>query len=140
MNPWTFYDFLDRRGNNLIRAWIDSLPEKAAAKIDVRIIYMQATKTWPEVYVSSLKGWPDLRELRIVCAGEQFRPIFFYGPAQGEVTIVLGAKEKGHLPPGALERADENRKIVLADRKRIRKHVFRKKSVSPKPEDEQGVP
>src|SRR5437016_4039362 len=29
MNPWTFYDFLDSRGVNLIRAWLDSLPAKA---------------------------------------------------------------------------------------------------------------
>jgi transcriptional regulator with XRE-family HTH domain len=41
MNPWTFYDFLDARGNNTIRAWLDSLPEKASAKIDARILFMR---------------------------------------------------------------------------------------------------
>jgi hypothetical protein len=130
MNPWTFYDFLDGRGGNLIRGWLNSLPEKASAKIDARILYMQSVRVWPEQYVSALKGWPDLVELRVVSAGNQFRPLGFYGPQRGEFTLVLGAVEKGRLPKRVLEAADENRKIVLSDRRRIRQHDFRKGAVA----------
>jgi len=98
MNPWTFYDLLDaRRENNLIRNWLDSLPVKAAAKIDARILFMRSMKSWPPQYVSALVGWPEIYELRVVSAGSQYRPIFFYGPARGEVTLVHGAIEKGKL-------------------------------------------
>jgi hypothetical protein len=124
MFQWTFYDFLDTRGNNLVRAWLDSLPPKAAAKIDVRILFMRTVRMWPEAYVSSLTGWPKLVELRIGSAGTQCRPIGCYGPAQGEFTILLGAVEKGRLPRRILEVADANRLIAFSDRRRIAEHVF----------------
>jgi hypothetical protein len=125
MNPWAFYDFLDVRGVNLIRAWLDSLPTKVAAKIDARIVYMRSVRVWPEQYVSALKGWPEIFELRVVSAGAQYRPICFYGPHRGEVTIVLGTIEKGKIPRRVLKNADDNRKIVQSDGSRIEQHVFR---------------
>jgi hypothetical protein len=126
MNPWTLYDFLDSSGGNLIRPWIDSLPTKAAAKVDARLLLMRSIRIWPEQYVSALKGWPYILEVRIISNGVQYRPLFFYGPERGEVTFVLGAIEKGKLPRRILENADDNRKIVLADRTRIGPHIFRK--------------
>lgn len=135
IDPWRFCDFLDSRGKNLIRTWLDSLPEKAAAKIDARILYMRTIRIWPEQYVSALRGWPDLFELRIVSDGSQYRPICFYGPMQGEVTIVHGTIEKGKLSRNALAYADGNRSIALADRSRVTEHDFRKGSNSPKSEE-----
>lgn len=125
MNPWAFYDFLDSRGNNLIRRWLDSLPEKNSAKIDARILYMRSLRPWPPQYVSALVGW-DIFELKIVSAGSQYRPLAFYGPGRGEVTLVLGAREEGKLPKRILELADGNRKIACANRSRICEHVFRR--------------
>ena len=121
---WTFYDFLDARGVNTIRKWLNSLPPKARAKINARILFMRAVPVWPEQYVSALKGWPDLVELRIVSAGSQFRPLGFYGPGRREFTLVLGAIEKGKLPSRVLEVANGNRKIAIADATRIREHEF----------------
>lgn len=130
MNPWRFYDFLDSRWNNTIRLWLDSLPEKASAKIDARIFFMQAVRTWPEQYVSAIQGWPNLLELRVVSAGNQYRPLGFYGPERAEFTLVLGAIEKGKLPRRVLELADENRRIAISDRRRIREHDFRQRTVA----------
>src|SRR5260370_29283029 len=99
MKSWKFYDFLDSRGNNLIREWLDSLPEKASAKIDTRIAMMSAVRSdggvWPEQYVSALVGWPEIFELRIVSAGAQDRPICFYCPSPGAITLGYRAIEKG---------------------------------------------
>jgi len=125
MNPWTFFDFLDIRGNNLIRPWIDSLPLQAAAKIDARMIFMCSIRIWPEQYVSALVGWPELFEFRIVSAGSQYRLLFFYGPGRGEVTLVHGTIEKGKLSKGTLAYADGNRKFATASRERIAEHIFR---------------
>ncbi len=126
MNPWIFYDLLDsRRTRNLIRDWLDSIPAKASAKIDARILYMRTMRSWPPQFVSAFTGWPEIYELRVVSAGSQYRPIFFYGPGRGEVTLVHGAIEKGKLMRRELDYADGNRKIAQADRRRITEHVFR---------------
>src|ERR1039457_573214 len=95
MNPWTFYDFLDGRyERNLIREWLDSLPVKVSAKIDARIFFMRAMRSWPPQYVSAFVGWSGIYELRITSFGSQYRPIFFYGPDRGDVTLVHAAIEK----------------------------------------------
>jgi len=122
---WKFNDFLDGRGLNLIRQWLDSLPDKARAKINTRILFMQAMAIWPEQYVSAIKGWPGLVELRVASTGDQYRPLGFYGPERREFTLVLGAIEKGKLPARILEAADGNRRIVLTTgRARISGHQF----------------
>jgi Gp49-like protein DUF891 len=110
---WTFYDFLDVRGINLVRLWLDGLPKKVQAKIDVRILFMQAQLIWPDGWVSALNGWPDILEVRIGSFGAAYRPLGFYGPGQKEFTIVLGTVEKGKLPKRVLEAADERRRIVI---------------------------
>jgi hypothetical protein len=124
MDSWTFYDFVDTRGVNLIREWLNSLPVKARAKINARMLFMRAMPKWPEQYVSALTGWPELVEFRVVYAGNQYRPLGFYGPKRREFTLVYGAIEKGKLPKRVLETADENRKIILADTSRVREHEF----------------
>ena len=124
---WTFYDFQEERGVNTIRQWLDGLPAKAAAKINTRLLYMMAVSIWPEQYVSSFVGYPELVELRIVHAGVQYRPIGFYGPERREFTLVLGTVEKGSIPQRILETANANRKLVLATgRSRICEHRFDK--------------
>jgi hypothetical protein len=117
------------RGVNQIRAWLDSLPEKARAKINARILFMRAIPAWPERYVSALKGWPQLMELRIVSDGNQYRPLGFYLPKRREFAFVHGAVETGKLPRRILEAADEHRKIILADASRIREHEFDKGTI-----------
>ena len=122
---WTFYDFLEERGVNSIRVWLDSLPKKATAKINTRLLFMRGMAVWPEQYVSSLTSWPELVELRVVNGNVQYRPLGFYGPERREFTIVLGAVEKSKLPSRVLENADANRKIVIkSGRQRIREHEF----------------
>ena|ERR1039457_5110019 len=139
MSLWTFHDFRDARGVNLIRHWLDRLPNKAAAKINARILFMSAMPVWPEQYVSSIKGWPNIVELRVVSAGNQYRPLGFYGPERRGFTIVLGAVEKGKLPARILEAADDNRRIVLADRTRICEHTFDKTPTGSESSVEQGI-
>ena len=123
---WTFYDWVGVRGKNEIREWLDGLPVKAAAKIDARIVHMMAVEVWAPQYVSALTGWSELVELRVVSAGNQYRPIGFYGPRRKEFTLLLGAIEKGKLTRRVLSRADSNRKLVVSDHRYICQHVFAK--------------
>lgn len=73
-----------------VRFWLRGRLQPLAGLIEV-----VAIPVWPEQYVSALKGWPELIELRIVSAGNQYRPIGFYGPGRHEFALVLGATEKG---------------------------------------------
>ena len=87
---------------------------------------MMAMEVWPPQYVSALKGWPELVELRVVSDGNQYRPIGFYGPGRKEFTLLLGAIEKGKLARGVLSNADSKRKLVVSNHKYICEHVFAK--------------
>jgi hypothetical protein len=119
MKCWIFRDYLSHRGSNEIREWIDSLPMNAQVKIDRRISYLEATRNFEPQYVSALKGYDGIYELRIACSGVQYRPLGFYGPERGEFTILIGAVEKdGKLEPrNAAEVAQKRREEVVADRR-----------------------
>jgi hypothetical protein len=127
MATWTFYDFIEERGTNPIRDWLDGVPERASIKINTRILFLAGVASWPEQYVSSFTGWPKLLELRVVSSGVQYRPLGFYGPEAREFTFVLGTIEKGEIPPRILKVADGIRKLIIATgRTRIRLHEFDK--------------
>ena len=125
MPEWIFRDYLAANGTNDIRRWVSSLPKRAQVKIDYIFLVLRGSRVWPEQYVSALKGWDDLYEIRIVADRVQYRPIGCYGPARREFTLLIGAIEKGgKLPRGALEAATVRRKVILADRSRTCEHEF----------------
>ncbi len=101
---WTFFNYVTVRGDgtivNEIREWLNSkeVTTKAKAKINARVAALQGFPLFPEQYFSAYKGWDDLYELRIVCSGVQYRPFGFYGPKQGQFTILVGSIERGRVP------------------------------------------
>ena len=124
-SEWAFRDFLDGRGLNVVREWIGTLPPAAQAKIDTIILVLQARKVWPPQYVSALRGYEGLYELRVCSSGVQYRPIGSYGPFKKQFTILIGSVEKGgKLPRGDCETAVERRKIILRDVGRTCEHDF----------------
>ena len=96
----------------------------AKAKINARILALQGFPIFPEQYISAYTGWPGLLELRIVSGGVQYRPLGYYGPGRGQFSILVGGIEKGKIPIQLLEVADERRKVVNNDQRRVRRHVF----------------
>ncbi len=125
---WTFFNYVTVRGDgaivNEIKEWLNSkeVTTKAKAKINARVATLQGFPLFPEQYFSAYKGWDDLYELRIVCSGVQYRPFGFYGPKQGQFTILVGSIEKGKVPKSTLKVADERRKIVIANPGRVCPH------------------
>ena len=124
-SEWEFRDFLDGRGLNVIREWIIALPSSAQAKFDTIILVLQAVKIWPAQYVSALRGYEGIYELRIGSSGVQYRPLGCHGPERKQFTILIGSIEKGgKLPKSDCETAIERRKIILKDRGRTCEHEF----------------
>jgi len=122
---WRFLDYVNARGQNEIRDWLVSLPKKAQAKIDNRILTLRAYEgPWPPQYVSALTGYEGIYELRVVASGVQYRPLGFFGPGEREFTLLIGAVEKGKLSRSVCETACRRRQEVLADRSRTREHEF----------------
>ena len=123
--PWQFLDYVNARGQNDIRDWLVSLPKKAQAKIDRLILILRTYEgPWPPQYVSALRGYEGLYELRVVASGVQYRPLGFFGPGAREFTLLIGAVEKGKLSRRVCETAFRRRQEVLADRSRAREHEF----------------
>jgi hypothetical protein len=91
-----FLDYLDRNGENLILEWLNSLPARAKAKINavIRGLEFEPRLAMPDAKVleGDCKG---LFELRVTSEKVQYRPLCCYGPNRQQVTILLGAIEKG---------------------------------------------
>lgn len=125
MDPWTFMDFISDRGENLIRSWLDGLPEVVQAKIDDRLKTLRAMPIFPPQYISNYKGHDKILELRVSHCGVQYRPLGCHGPGRGEFTFLIGAIEKGgKIPKGTLESAERRRAQILSDKRYVDGHKY----------------
>ncbi len=131
MSIWTFKDFIDGRGENPIRAWLEGLPEKVRVKFTLRLQYLSAEVVHPRPYVAALhdkKGEPcaGLSEIRLDCDGNAYRPLGYYGPGPGEFTLLVGAREKGGRlePRGACTQATNRKALIEAEEGHIRDHEY----------------
>jgi len=112
---WRFKDYINERGDNEIRQWLDSLPKPARFKIDARIRYLQNVEQLKYPYVEKWVGENDLYEVRVVFGGTQYRSLGCYGPQRREFTLLIGAVEKGgNLEPrDAVKTAKTRMKLIL---------------------------
>jgi hypothetical protein len=123
---WTFRDFVVPSGENVIRTWLHSLPVAARAKIQARIQYLEVTAALEPQYVKALKGnCAGLIELRIVFKGMQYRPVGCHGPGDREITLLIGAIERGgRFEPHSACSTGLMRKAQIHERGRTCEHDF----------------
>ena len=123
MPTWTFKCFLSDRGENIVRTWLAGLPKKVALKIDIRIRHLANIKNLQgePVYIKPLTGYDGILEIRVVFGRVQYRPLCCYGPGQNDITILIGAIEKGDEfePLDAPNIATNRRKSILEKRNRV---------------------
>lgn len=124
MPLWTFLDYVEESGRNPIREWLDDLPEEDRAKIDYRLLQMQAMRPpWPEKWISKYQG-TELFEFRITGHRVQYRPL---GTYWGKLRYVLlsGAIEKNDkLPTSNVENAERRLAALRKDATRVVIHQF----------------
>ena len=108
---WTYYDFVDDRGNNVIRQWLAGIPPEVAAALDAMLDLMggKPPGTWARPYIDALSGTRYVREFRFKENRIQWRPLYCYGPGQMAVTLLVGASKKDRAwdPPNAIDLANE---------------------------------
>ena len=92
-----FRDFVNDRGENVILDWLNGLSnKKAKVRINTVISRLELMDNLELPHARMLRGSCDgLIELRIPCDGVQYRPLCCYGPGPNDVTLLIGAIEKG---------------------------------------------
>lgn len=123
-----FRDYVNARGENEIRSWLDGIPSRARAKIQARITFLETARELQRPYIASLTGECDgLLEIRAEVGKVQYRPLACHGPGEQQVTLLLGATEKGgkFVPARACETALERRGIIETTDGRTCEHDFR---------------
>jgi len=117
MNIWTFKIYVNQ--NNDVSSWLDGLPHKAKARLDLILRHMEITKDWTQTpYFTPLTGYNGISEIKFIVQNIQYRPLGCYGLASNEYTILIGAREKGNRfePINAPEIALSRKKEVFEGR------------------------
>lgn len=115
---WTVYDFVSRRGENIVKLWLESLEKQDRIRMTKRL---DDLRDHGHELCPNLVGpvGPHIYKIRV--NGRQAPRLFLCkGPLSmdTEYTLLWGAFERdGELPEGTIERADENRNEVIASPK-----------------------
>lgn len=125
----TFYHFVSARGEDVIEAWLADIPWQARDAINLRLKVLQNMKLLERPWADYLtegecKG---LIEIRVKVERVQYRPLAFAGPEQGQLTLLVGAREKGKKfePRNACDTAHQRIAAIQAGRATINEHKFR---------------
>src|SRR5258708_8573143 len=123
------WDFLSERGENVILKWVkdDRLTVRDRAKLNQKLDRLSQIEFELAIGTKLLAG-PIYKHIykMVVHADVMLRPMLCRGPIDvpSEYTLLLGAVETGgKLPAGSMQKAGENRQIVIEDPKRRCLHV-----------------
>jgi len=117
---WDIYEFLDNRGERVIVRWVRTakIQKRARILLDQKIDLLR--EHGPELPPELLSPGPidggHIYKLK-VRGPVMLRPLLCKGPfsMEDEYTLLQGAIERGDkLPVGDVERAEENRQILIA--------------------------
>jgi hypothetical protein len=129
MALWTFRDYADERGVNVIEKWVMAIrPPKKRRKMvgrwDAFLEHIQNLERWPFKWFTELQGFPPIFEMKFTVQNIQWRPLGYFGPRRHEFTFLVGAVEKNDrfVPPTAPEIAVEHKNIIAAEPSRAVSH------------------
>ena len=97
----------------------NNLPVKAQVRFRTVLEHLRDTPLpWPLVLSKPLEQ--GISELRFTVNRIVYRPLGFFGPGNGEYTLLMPAREQGDefIPRNALQTAIERKDIVLNDKER----------------------
>jgi hypothetical protein len=128
MRHWAFRDFLSEHGRNTFREWLDSQPVGAQMDLDGFLRHLETLERLGLPHMKKLIDEDGLFELRYYHkrTNIQYRPIVFYGPDRKQITLLVGAIERGNdFEPRDAKRTARLRKLVVErDHARTCQHQF----------------
>jgi hypothetical protein len=130
---WDLYDYVDRRGRNVIAEWVDSLQLRDQAVLDEKLAVLARIGPDQALHAKLLAGPLKNSKRKItpiykirVKGTVQLRPMLCRGPIHNDVelTLLAGAIEKGGKldPVKAVELAEDRRKEILQNANRRENH------------------
>jgi hypothetical protein len=124
--PWDIYEFLDHRGDGIIVGWIkrEKIQKAAIAVLSQKVdLLRRVGQLPPQLLAGPIEG--HIYKLKVK-GRVQLRPMLSKGPINNdtEYTFLLGCVERGgELDPlDAPGRAEANRKIIIGDNNRRKRH------------------
>lgn len=121
---WTLRCYISASGRDMIDDWYSRQSEDVQGAFDVALEYLaqRSRGEWRRPEFDLLSGkMRVLGEIRFR-VDKQYRILGFFGPAQSEFTMLIGASKKGKIydPHNALETALARRVEILADGRKCR--------------------
>lgn len=118
-SQFTFYDYLDDDGCNVIHEWLQSVPKGAKVKLNKRLVHLEATPPgqWKRPLVDTLDGHcKGLIEVRASLAGQQYRILgAHFGEDRKPTLLHCFIKIDDKVSDKDCDRALERKSKVLAD-------------------------
>jgi hypothetical protein len=127
---WLVYCFVSKRGQNVIREWLDELKVGAAQRAEFQLKLTLLENGGPDTVPGFITETPVAKNIyKAKIKGNkgwiQLRPMLCKGPLllDQEFTFLLGVVEKDRvlIPKDWERRAQTNREIVVGDPKRRRR-------------------
>jgi len=113
---FSLFDYIDKNGNNDIKAWTLELEKSQRAKLNAKLDMLErlGTELFPHVLTDT--PTPGIQKLRIK-GNVQLRPMLCKGPInnENEFTLLIGATERDSrlVPDKADEKANDRKKIII---------------------------
>lgn len=112
--------FVSLSGRSDVQEGVDTATDSVRAAFEVTLRYLvnAPRNGWSMPNAKQLQGFRDIHEIRFQEDNTQWRPLGFFGPAQGEFTITVwcSKKQNRYYPQNALSSADSRRKQIATGR------------------------
>ena len=120
---FTFYDFVDDAGQNVVRLWLDGIPKGAKAKFNNWLRHLEATPPgkWKRPQVETLDGkCAGLFEVRVSLSHQQYRILGSHSDDRKPTLLNCFIKPGKKVPEAECDRAFLRKDQVEANPKRHR--------------------
>lgn len=125
---WTFWDYVDSSGDNLISQWLNEFREPTVGKIRSRLVAIfqlpnAEGRPNPPRYEVLHGKHNDLIAIRFKINNTQYRVFACYGnKGRGEIWLLAGGQEQNdqYRPQGILDTAIERRTRILNRTSQVR--------------------
>ena len=117
---WTFQTFVSETGRNDVQDEIDGLSDEVLQHFSTPIRHLAVcqSRDWhnppANPRAKKLHSVRDIYEIRFKARNVQYRPLGFFGPGEGQFTILVWCTKKGekYNPSRAIDTAKERKTLV----------------------------
>ena len=122
MGLWIFMEFVTSGDRGVITEWYDGLDIEAQEDFHARLERLANLQRhlWKRPLYASIKD--GIGEIIFKANRIQYRPLGWFGPQQGQFTLLFPAEERNgrFVPDDAVKHATQRRTIILSDENKVR--------------------